>query len=255
MNISELGITSEVLLELARNHGYELTPRTLADWHRHGLIPRPEREFPGHGSVSLYPLGTDAQLLALIEIHSREKRLDYVGWELWWSGFPVSLDLVRQVLDGFAAEWDEEMRYLVDPHTRELTSWINDVADEAERAPLHGQLGRARKRLGRNQFPAFVRLSVAAILGRVPEDESRIATRDADGQLILEKAFGLVGRRKFIDADSKKVMKRGGVLTILHEGSRWLRGRSMRELVSDLSDEQLLLARDQASQWLAVFAS
>ncbi len=254
MNISELGITSEALLELARKNGYELTPRTLSDWHRYGLIPKPEREFPGHGSVSLYPLGTDTQLLALIELHSREKRLDYVGWELWWSGFPVSVELIRRVLDGFAIEWDREARYLVDPHTRQLTLWAEDAVAGAEHAPLDGVLARARKRLGRNQFPAFVRLAVAAILGRVPEDEDRIATRDADGQLILEKAFGLVGRRKVIDSDSAAEMKRSGVLKILREGSRWLRGRSMHELVSDLTDEQLLLARDQASRWLAVYA-
>ncbi len=254
MNGSDLGITSEALLELAHARGNELTGRTLADWHRYGLIPKPEREFPGHGSVSLYPLGTDAQLIALLEIHSGEKRLDYVGWELWWRGFPVSMDLIRRFLYGFADEWDKEVPYFVDPHTGKLTSLASQEADEAQDAPLEGPLGRARKRLGRERFPAFVRLAIAAVVGNVRGDDAVIPTRDDDGDLILEKGFGLVGRRKVIPPDSVGLTKRDGVLAIMRQGGTWLRGRSLCEMLSDLSDEQLLLARNQSSQWLAVLA-
>src|SRR6185312_3198062 len=82
---------SAELLARATAAAHHVSETQLARWHRAGLLSRPRRRSlgRGRGTQTLYRAGTGDQLLALCEIHKRHKKLETVGWQLWWRGFPV----------------------------------------------------------------------------------------------------------------------------------------------------------------------
>jgi hypothetical protein len=80
------------IVERARGHGTVLARRKLADWHRAGLIAKPDRNFLGgpEGSESIYPRGTLRQAIACSILMKQFASVERVGWELWMGGFPVA---------------------------------------------------------------------------------------------------------------------------------------------------------------------
>src|SRR5438034_7454182 len=93
MNDVVLGERGDDLITLAAASGFRVTKTQLARWHRAGLLARPVRRQGlgrGKGTVSIYPPGTGKQLLSLVAIHSRERRLPFVAWKLWWEGHNIS---------------------------------------------------------------------------------------------------------------------------------------------------------------------
>ena len=73
------------IVEQAQQQSVTLSRRKLADWHRAGLIPRPDREFLGgpDGSESTYPGGTLRQVIACSILMKPFGSVERVGWELW----------------------------------------------------------------------------------------------------------------------------------------------------------------------------
>lgn len=92
--------STATLVALASDQGFTVTPEQVARWHRDGLLPTPRQHSlgRGRGTESLYPSGTDNQLIALLRIHRKKRRLATVAWMLWWEKFPVSEALVRETL-------------------------------------------------------------------------------------------------------------------------------------------------------------
>src|SRR5215207_5229172 len=109
----------EELLSLARSSGFDLSEPQLARWHRAGLLPRPTQRplGRGHGTQTVYPPGTEGQLLALCGVHAEVRSLDRVAWHLWWAGYDVSIDCIREFLSSVVAEWDEKAQGLIDQDT------------------------------------------------------------------------------------------------------------------------------------------
>lgn len=90
-------VDSHVLIDLAAEHGREITQRTLELWRYRGLLPRPQRR-PGGRAVWLYPPSTARQLLRLLHWRERSKTLDEVRVALWVEGFAIELETVRKAL-------------------------------------------------------------------------------------------------------------------------------------------------------------
>ena len=62
----------------------------LENWRYEGLLPRVKQvPNPYHGSATQFPSGTAKQTVKIIQLLAVKKKLDFVGWELWWAGFPV----------------------------------------------------------------------------------------------------------------------------------------------------------------------
>ena len=110
--------SAEALLARARNAGYRVSEAQLARWHRIGLLPRPWQRSLGRkkGTKTLYPKGTGDQLIALCQIHfgspgkkggKRGRRLQFVGWRLWWLGFPVADKYSKPHLAKIQRSWSE----------------------------------------------------------------------------------------------------------------------------------------------------
>ncbi len=80
------------IVERARQQDVTFSRRQLADWHRAGLIPKPDREFLGgpEGTKSMYPRGTLRQAIACAALMDHFGETDRVGWELWMRGFKVA---------------------------------------------------------------------------------------------------------------------------------------------------------------------
>jgi hypothetical protein len=80
--------------------GYTVTQAQLVRWHRTGLLPRPSQRplGRGRGTVTAYPPGTAAQVVALCQIRDGERRLGRIAFRLWWDGFAVDLAVIRAQL-------------------------------------------------------------------------------------------------------------------------------------------------------------
>jgi hypothetical protein len=98
----------EHVIAYASGLGYLVTPTQMVRWHRAGLLPRPSQRplGRGRGTMTTYPLGTAAQVVALCQIRDDERRLDRVAFRLWWGGFTVDLAVIREQLQ--AVLWSIE---------------------------------------------------------------------------------------------------------------------------------------------------
>jgi hypothetical protein len=105
MNSNTAYESSQHLLLLAHEHGYEVSATQLTRWHRVGLLPRPRQQAMGRarGTQTLYPPGTGEQLLFLCASRLHQHSLTLLAWRLWWAGYPVSLTVIRQRLQRAAA--------------------------------------------------------------------------------------------------------------------------------------------------------
>jgi hypothetical protein len=169
-------LTRDQLLEAAARAGYRLQPSTLKSWARQGLLPRPEqRHTTGEaGSKSVYPPGTLRQLLAVCELHKSERRIRELRFDVWWEGFWVDPDALRQslarLLDDPLEEIREIRRRYPDPHDAAL-ALIEQAQAGTGRSPVARLL---RHRLGGDEdlLTATVAVLVVAFDGK-PNWESR----------------------------------------------------------------------------------
>src|SRR5262245_48303612 len=99
--------TNDTLIAIAAAHGYAVSKRQLAEWHRAGLLPEPEQVHgERRGSTSLYPPGTAERLLALCGCKQRYRHhLGDVAWCLWWQGGDLPMQFVRGPLARMVAKW------------------------------------------------------------------------------------------------------------------------------------------------------
>src|SRR5215472_10860623 len=67
-----------------------VSPTKMVRWRREGLLPAVEQD-PNryHGSVVHYPPGTCRQIAAAARLFKVKSSVPYVGWQLWWEGYPV----------------------------------------------------------------------------------------------------------------------------------------------------------------------
>ena len=167
--------TSSDLLKLLAKNGIHVTQTTLARWHRQGLIPMPIQKAlgRGRGSITVYPAGTEQQLLALTNIRKHFRDLDEVGFRLWLGGFPVALRFSRGYLNSAAVQCDQHIQNLKIFRDR-LESDDENVSDRAfdelnriNTAKISTRFPRRlRKRVGSKNFDGAVRVIVDIATGQ-----------------------------------------------------------------------------------------
>lgn len=85
----------------------------LERWRGAGVLPRVHQETLNYGgSITYYPPGTCQQIAAIHELLSEKHRLEYVGWELWWRGFPVDEKHWKPSLQKIAERGDRLLKIL-----------------------------------------------------------------------------------------------------------------------------------------------
>ncbi len=238
MTMDDGGETAAQLRETARAHGHAITPEQLVRWHRAGLLPRPAQRHlgRGRGTVTVYPAGAAAQLVALMRLHEGGRlRVQQAGWALWWEGWPVSATFARDALSHAAAAWTEGVARLRDEGGDgglSEAAWAFVGGRERTDAPA---LRRAFKRAGRKRTPTFKRLLAAIAAGAFdsfsPEaDEDGSTERD-----VFARGMGLYRRSR---------------LSPPHQGAAWLGGdlaAQLRALQAAMSPDALRAALDAAT--------
>ncbi len=103
------------LIEAAASLGYAITPAQVARWHRAGLLPRPAQRSlgRGRGTETVYPAGTSVQLVALCQMKDEERRLDRLAFRLWWDGFPVDPEVIKEFLKVVAGPMEDKVRQAI----------------------------------------------------------------------------------------------------------------------------------------------
>jgi hypothetical protein len=230
------GESTNDLISLARTRGFRVSKHQLARWHRSGLLPLPqERRFLGRGvgSQTIYPTGTGAQLLALLEIHARERRLPYVAWLLWWEGYrsPIRRH-VRKFLDRPIGLVEKAIQSKIDPRDFE---W---------RRLTEKSFRRARRRTGRKRFPQFVGLILDAARGK----EARLDPREAE---LVEKGLALDSARDDRIRGAEPWLS-GEIDDVLKSFGEALRPDKLRQNLRVADDQTLESARDEVRSFLTV---
>src|SRR5258706_3364927 len=89
--LSEWETKAEIDEALSREKLPPVTRYQLERWRGCGLLPRVEQiPHAYRGSEVRYPRGTAAQAVEIQKLLRVKKDLEFVGWELWWRGFPVA---------------------------------------------------------------------------------------------------------------------------------------------------------------------
>lgn len=149
-------LTEEHLLTLAAHedfHPPELTSRKLKRWRTAGLLPHPRRTSLGRGKGmrSEYPPGTARQLLALCRLLRRFPHdLDAVCFALWFEGFPLQPDDLKQSLEALLRPYHHFMA-TVAPDLSDPLAAAEDIAEQMQARLSHSKLGRRLRRLGNDE--------------------------------------------------------------------------------------------------------
>jgi hypothetical protein len=260
------GETNDNLIQAAAAGGYTITKRQLAEWHRAGLLPEPQQVHGERvGSTSLYPVGTAAQLLQVCTLRTQSRRNADVAWGLWWAGYDVPERWVKEPLERVAATWREEMQALRElvgqtaPPTDkeqgfdELPEAFLEFLDRVGSARIPRRVvTQARKRLGRDNFPTFVRILVEVLTGTFTgyAVDAETGTTDEERELV-EVGLGVVRGR------TDRVAEAGPWLThdvdvALRELSRFLQEYPPGSGLESVTLAELARTRDEVKLFLAL---
>lgn len=178
------GETAQTLIAAAAERGGSVSSAMLAKWRAAGLLPRPVQRSLGraHGTVTVYPDGSTAQLLRLLTIRAEPGRFDpeRALWRLWWEGWPVDAERVRALLAKVLDAWEGDLVAFQDGD--------GAILDAFETGRLPSLLAKTRKRAGTAAMPTVAALVLGALAGEAPESWQD----DDDGQALL-RALGFAG--------------------------------------------------------------
>ena len=197
------GETANEVVDQVADGDIAVTRDQLVRWHRSGLIPRPSVRHlgRGRGSESVYPPGTSLQVAALVEIKSRFRRLDDVGWLLWWGGFEVDEAVLRNRIDLFIQLWSDGYKEFLESSSESAlgSAKLDALADA--RLP-NRSMRWIRQRTGRQGFVDLMGDLVRALRdgpGAVDDvGMSRLSTIldiEESGSIVgIAETLGAVGR-------------------------------------------------------------
>jgi hypothetical protein len=248
--------SSQHLLLLAQNHGYEVSAAQLARWHRAGLLPRPRQQALGRaqGTQTLYPPGTGEQLLFLCSLRSHQRRLTLLAWKLWWAGYPVSLPVIRRQLQKASTRLSHYVQLFlvmkssaptVETTVQEVSELMLDDIERLSRVRLKSKLlHRIRKRVGIDYFPTFLRVLFDIASGTFEDHE-----RNYDGAAKMTElrvlAKGLGFERQFIKDNANITHYISGLLVpFLEQLSVCICSCDWKQTLQMIPDFELLQARD-----------
>jgi len=269
--------SSQHLLTLAHEHGYNVSMHQLVRWHRAGLLPRPKQLMLGkaQGSQSLYPHGTSEQFLLLCTLRTRERRLSHLAWQLWWAGYPVALSVIRKHIEHAATQLSQLVQFFValkaseqiddeeqegretarvsptfsrDDICRGDPCGLPALIDFTEQLALarldYKPLRHARKRVGKTYFPTFIRLLLDVISGTFEGYDEAYDDVEVMTELrILAKGMGL--HELFIKDDTNLdhfIRKR--FVPFMQNVGLWIKTLPWEKAVRVATDFELMQTRD-----------
>lgn len=212
-------LSGDELVDIADESGFGITKTQLSGWHRAGLFPKPRRPGRGRGvgRPSLYPAGSDRQLLALCRAKAEHRYYAEIAWRLWWQGYRVRFAYIRTRLSRVAASIDKnasEARAYLEEEAK-----LDQLLREAPEAVLSGTLARARRRVGKQNFDTFIFFMLQIASGNFAGFQNGLAAEAVKGELtpeqIFEKAFAADRARTDTLADAEPWLVEGMTPTLI----------------------------------------
>lgn len=225
--------TTQSLITVAAKHGHRITPVMLKKWRGLGLLPRPlQRSLGrGQGTETIYPVGSTAQIIRLLEIRAEGGRFDpeRAAWLLWWEAWTIDPDRMRELLEKRLVSWEHGDAAFADDE--------GDLLDRFERDRLPQTLAKARKRAGTKAMPTVATLILNAFGGRAQEQ-----WQDADDAPTLLRALGLESIVRSLGPDEADF--KAWVARLLRNFGDAVAPRRMREALETTGETELTVARD-----------
>ncbi len=151
----------------AREAGFELTSSQLRRWYRAELIgpPRQQGRGRGRGTETYYPDGTTRRVMDICRILNQYRSLRDVAWALWWDGDTIPAHIIRDQLEAVSRSLRADFGKIVgDDGIREE---FREFLDDANNANIPSRsLRRARRRVGTDDFGAFLESMMLLALGQ-----------------------------------------------------------------------------------------
>lgn len=151
---SKPNLTTHALLELAKDAGYEVSGDQLKRWSRRGLLPRAtqQQRLGKRGSETVWPVGSDAQLLGICQLLARfSRRHDALLLAVWWDQWPVDdaallETLSKQIAQLPAARVDRAAS------EEERLDAVDDLVASFDPRRLRGPVGKVIRRASKNDI-------------------------------------------------------------------------------------------------------
>ena len=256
------GEKASEVLDTAVAAGYRITPDQMARLHRDGLIQTPIwKSLGADGSISIYPVGTSRQVLAVLQLRHAGISNNRIGWILWREGFPISDRYWRtpivdagNFLNRFLASTIETTN-----GERELNDSTNDLMMETAAARPKFKLTGLFRRTLRKSFETFLGISIRVaagvyLIGSFPVE----AEIQQEHRSIFGRVLGIVAPSKRPNPDLEHasfvvdpLVFETMLKTLSEEYSKYWK----KDKAFDFSDDEMLTASRELSQLLFITTS
>ncbi len=177
----------------------------LERWRGAGLLPR-VIQVPNayHGSSVRHSVGTAAQVCAIVELLAQKQLFDFVGWELWWRGFPVDEKYWKPTLVEAAKAGDRRLKKIRKRmaqndqiNSDDLSAMPRTMFDEIRiSGPTNFIFSRVLRRIKNGELPILMRTLAETAVGRFDGFEPPTGDNgNSDGE-IAARAFDLEKSQK-----------------------------------------------------------
>ena len=201
------------ILKQLRVREIEVSERQLERWREAKLLPPGTQVIaqPGHGSAYRYPPGTVDLAVAIHRLQTEKNDFLWIGWELWWRGWPTPEDCWRPDILNSANEYDPVLRRIRQIMRREREAADNRVNTLPDRvAPIFRRKGitgsivtsRIAGRVPLAQLPIVLRVVFESASGIDPKYDTGAEPAD---QQIFVKATDLAKTRINSQAEETEV--------------------------------------------------
>lgn len=247
------GLTRAELRAALRAVGIRVSEVQLEQWHKKGLISRPEVRSLGRakGRESRYPFLALPEAAMVAVMRRRVGRLDLIGWYLWCFGFPGHTPQAKVVLRRVLKRRLQGATGAMEQFERELPG---NPIDRAGQAKLRGLMGHIRREVGREFMPSLERWWTEIELGRTEWIEG--AEPGEFAQLLgVSNAIGM-GSHTAPDVAEDAIRKVGlaGWRQVMHGVVSGLEVESLLAALERVDDRTMERLRDELQTMLTGWA-
>jgi hypothetical protein len=251
---------------LTATDGQDISGDQQERWRGEGILPAVWQDpLKYHGSEIYYPPGYCEQAIAVRDLLLEKRKFDYVGWELWWRGFPVDDRHWRPRLRSAAKILDQGIKLLrLRIKSDEISDSKQTIFDRAARIKKSNiALSRLRGRLQRKHLPMVFRVLLTIATGEFEgfepvtktdmklynQFDDEISPRPDDENQTI-KAFDFEQSEKDTIL-GQKLNLIGALGPTLRDISEAFRDQTLSEMLT-ASDAELFSARDDVRNAMRV---